>query len=301
MYARPFFAVVSFVLFLIALTFPVNANKQQISQYNRWLQLLFEILPLDHECKQAFHALHTKLITKRSEFVDLVFALHTSILKTDLDHTQTLLLFDQLRATECGAQETQGKEAGCKHKQRTAENVCLVFFHSDAGSGAFTLDDRLRVPKNRVLDIYDDAMTNTNAFCSCLFSAKWFLLHMIASEFPNDPTETQQNVYKEWLLLFGDLLACFACRVNFKNNMQHIGFEPMYDLASRYTFEMFLYRLHAAVNDMLHQPNISFGEMKQLYSHLQKKVCNDDFATIAITTKENSIRFFDVTQHPEKK
>lgn len=297
MYARPFYTVVSFVLFLFALTFPVKATKQHIAQYNRWLELLFEVLPLEQVCKDAFHDLHTKPITRRSEFVDLVFALHAAILKTDLNRTQTLFLFDQLRATECGAQETEPtKEAGCRHTKRAAENVCLIFFHSDANTDVFTMDERLRVVKNRTLDVYDDAMTNTHAFCSCLFSAKWFVLHMVASEFPNEPSISQQSTYNEWLQLFGDLLACFACRVNFRNNMQHIGYDPQHDLQSRYTFEMFLYNLHSTVNDMLHQPNISFADMKHMYAHLQTNIKNDDFATITITTKENNYRYFDVTQ-----
>lgn len=299
MYARPFFTVVSFVLFLIALTFPIHATQQQVTQYNRWLYLLFDVLPLDPSCKRAFQALHTKPITRRSEFVDFVFAMHASILKTDLNRTQTLLLFDQLRATDCGTQSAtdQGtaKETGCKHTQRTNENVCLVFFHSDVDSSVFTMDERLRVAKNRTLDVFEDAMTNTDAFCSCLFSAKWFMLHMIASEFPREPTEAQKENYKDWLLLFGELLACFACRVNFRDNVTKIGLDIQHDFASRYAFEMFMYRLHSVVNDMLHQPNISFADMKLLYSHLQTTIRDDHFATIAITYKENTCRFFDVT------
>lgn len=298
MYARPFYTVVSFVLFLIALTFPITPNKQQIAQYNRWLFLLFELLPMDPAiCKRTFLALHTKQIKTRSEFLDLVFALHASILKTELNRTEILLFFDQLRASECDTQTSnEKKETGCRHKTRTTENVSYIFFHADADSTCFLLDDNLRVEKDRKTDIHTDSLNNPNAFCSCLFSAKWFLLHMIASGFPAKPTNDQRQTYQEWLFLFGDLLACFACRVNFRNNMRGIEFDTTNDLANTYTFEMLLYRLHAAVNDMLGQNNISFATMKRTFIDLERCVHNDHFATIAITNRNDDNRLINVLE-----
>lgn len=302
MYARPFYTIVSFVLFLIALTFPVSASHKDIANYNRWLVMLFEILPID-DAKKAFFALYKRPLFTRSEFVDFVFAMHSIVLKIELNRIETLLFFDQLRASDCGhntvasydsTSSSSNKEEGCRQKKRTREAVCCVYFHADADSGSFFLNNNLRVAKKRTREIYEDAMANTNAFCSCLFSCKWFLLHMVASNFPNEPSFDDKQLYKDWVLLFGELLACFACRVNFQNNVTAIGLDESEDFKSTLAFEMLIHRLHSKVNEMLHQKDIGFEDMKQIYATLQRDVHKDHFATIAITHKDIDKRFLNV-------
>lgn len=297
MYARPFYTVVSFVLFLIGLTYPVNPTQDDITRYTRWVRLLFDILPMDSICVKTLHELlpaNTSIKT-RAMFVDLVFTLHERILETSLNRAETLFLFDQLRASECGKDPSklEQKESGCVRKQRTSANACHIFFHKDSfAKNTFIIDKTLIVPSKK--DIEHDTLVNQNAFCSCVFSAKWFLLHMIASQFPQNVTPKMSQMYTEWLQLFGDVLACFACRMNFRNNMQAIGFDASHDTQSRYAFEMLIYRLHSAVNDMLGQPNIGFHDMKLLYNKLYTDVQNNHFVTIAITPKDSTIRFFDL-------
>ena len=120
------------------------------------------------------------------------------------------------------------------------------------------------------------------------------MLHMIASRFPDDASVSTCQNYVEWLQLFGDVLACFACRNNFRNNLKLIDFDPIRDTSSRYSFDVMIYRLHSAVNEMLGQPNIGFHDMKLMYEKLYKDVNDTHFATVAITRKENDVRFFDL-------
>lgn len=301
MYTRPFYMVASFVLFLIALTFPTHPSDNDVLRYTRWLRLLFEILPIDFDCVVALNKLlpTQSVIKTRRQFVDLAFALHDEIIGMPLDRANTLVFFDQLRASDCNQKEEEEeskKEAGCVHKQRTSNNACHIFFHKDASAllgtkNNFILDSSLVIPTQK--DIEHDTLTNENAFCSCIFSAKWFLLHMIASKYPVHTTPETSHTYMEWLQLFGNVLACFVCRANFRNNLKVLGLEDIEkNFHTRYAFEMFIYRLHSVVNDMLGQPNIAFHEMKLLYEKLCNDVKNDYIVTIAIAPIENAIRFF---------
>lgn len=296
MYARPFYTVVSFVLFLVAFTYPTTASPDT-KKYTTWLRLLFQVLPLDPSCKQIFQQLigdDQRVIASRSEFVDLVFVLHERILHTKLNRERTMFFFDQLRATEC-SRSKQEKEAGCVRPQRISRNVCCIFFHDQSDpltNNNFMLDHGLVLATRK--DIEHDSMTNQNPFCSCVFSALWFLLHVVASQFPDDASKATRDQYVQWLLLFGEILPCFVCRVNFENNLKAIQFDPEKDTISRYMFEMAIYHLHSAVNEMLGQSNLPFHEMKLMYDKLSNDVQNRHFATVTVMRKENDVRFFDL-------
>jgi len=280
MYTTAYYAVVSYVLFLIALTFPVNASPTTCDMYNTWFELLFLLLPIDYQFQTLFAQLKYSAkknpFRNRVEFVNLVFVLHEMILKQKLDRQKTLFFFDLLRANECSA-NPDATEKGCKRIEQTLENACFIYIRSSKKeeTSCFVIDPELLENKHldeiatneQLIDIETKSMTSQSSFCSCLFSAKWFLLHMIASAYPyNNSVENMQLNYHLWLTLFGNMLACTACRDNFRKNLVAVKYNPEMDLKSRASAEWFFYNLHFCVNRMLHQKNIEFIDMQRMFS-----------------------------------
>jgi len=256
------FVPVSFVLGLIALTFPAkNASHEIIATYNLWLHLLLEIVPIRDA---NFHSFPLKSFQTRREMVQMAMQLHEHVLGEKLDLKEYLALFSSLRATECKSSEAK-VEQGCVRTGPIAipNTSCVCSFtrtpHTEEHQKTFQvetfqvsqeLQDLGMSPSQDV----NQEWTTDAAFCSCLFSCKWFLLHMIASAFPQEPTPHDHYLYHTFLILFGQILACFACRVNFSSNLILAHYHPSKTLKDNSTFQTFIETLHDCVNSMLRKP-----------------------------------------------
>ncbi len=265
-FERCFYTPVSFVLFLLALTFPQDPTVENIAVINLWLTILFEILPLKGIVFSTilqslnFDAEHNPLKT-RADVVKFVFAMHKYVLGEDLDVTATLLFFEKLRATDC-SKNIDSTEASCTRKSQRTPSVCVLYtttqkmemscFWIDAVISKENSMNDSQAPRTQT-DIWNEAMNDSNAFCSCVFSAKWFLMHLIAHTFPIIPGPADKYKYHTFLTLFGKILACFACRVNFQANMELVQYTTKTDLLSAENFRHFVHRLHSTVNGMLNK------------------------------------------------
>jgi len=286
-----FYRPVSFVMFLIALTFDKNPSIEYIAAVNLWIKLLFEILPIVN--LKMLKELEFDLKT-RSEFVNFVFTMHEKVLHETLDKKQTLQFFEQLRANDCSK---TGKEISCVKNTQKIPSVCVVMIGKTKPESGFWMDTELQtnVDSTDALDmLWERAMESTAAFCSCVFSAKWFVLHMIACGFAKNPSASERHKYHTFLGLFGRLLACFACRVNFQANMELVQYNSQTDLLSRTTFVNFMYRLHEAVNTMLGKEvnNVSLEETIDYFNMLATKTSDDFFSCVMIAKEKDAIARF---------
>jgi len=143
------------------------------------------------------------------------------------------------------------------------------------------------------------SLANKNAFCSCVFSANWFLLHMIASKFPeNSPTSAHRYAFHTWLTLFGKVLPCTACRVNFSSNLELAHYSPRKDLANRAAFVSFAHRLHDLVTAMLHKPithrnAVSLQQTTEYFAKLLTDTTDEHVCSIIIAQeKDVNARFY---------
>ncbi len=299
-----FYTPVSYVLFLIGLTFPENPDANTITVANLWVKLLFEVLPLKninfmkHLEDIKFDSEH-KPLTTRKQFVDFVFAMHEKILHETLNPKQTFIYFEQLRANDCNSTEPASKEASCIRTTQQIPFTCVVMT-SMQNTESFWMDKVFHKQEEEDKeeeeeDLWTRAMQSTSAFCSCVFSAKWFVLHMIASGFPKNPNATQKYKYHTFLVLFGKLLACFACRVNFEANLQLVHYNPQLDLVSNVTMVDFMYRLHNTVNEMLGKRNdIVTLEETIAFFHLLAITQNTDLkcSVMIVQEKDAFARFY---------
>jgi hypothetical protein len=309
-FANCFYVPVSFVLFLIALTFPQEPSLDTIAITNLWLQTLFDILPFknvkfqEHLTTLQFHSEQQPLRT-RSAFVKFVFAMHKLVLDETLDETNTLLLFENMRANECGRNENgttkttkATKEPSCVRTTQQTAFTCVIMTSKISHESAFVVDETLFPTSELSMDnqiLWECSMNNKNAFCSCIFAAKWFLLHLVASGYPTNPNASDKYKLHTFLTLFGKLLACFACRVNFQSNMELVQYSPQKDLVSHSSICSFMHRLHETINAMLAKPTgiVTLEETNLFFHRLATQTTDGFFCNVLIAKeKEAFARFY---------
>lgn len=299
-YAKEAYVPVSFALCLIALHFPLEPTKEDISTYNLWLNMLLEVLPIRNKCLRDLVCDEERLpnFSTRQEFFKLVKTLHKLILGKDLE-TQTILrLCSGLRATECKKPSEPGKEAGCSRTlpPGEAKTCCVVLFTRTPVTGSmFSVAPNVTLPMvYDMMPMLEQEFLSDHAFCSCYFSVKWFMLHLVASGFPQEPTKRDKYLYHTFLSLFGKVLACSSCKVNFQSNLQLSHYSPEQDLVSNVRFVEFVFELHNCVNAMLKKKCVTtVDETRRFYDKLCERLETGKFgAEVVIVREEDALTRF---------
>jgi hypothetical protein len=102
----------------------------------------------------------------------------------------------------------------------------------------------------------------------------WFYLHIMSFNYPNNPTQTQKNHYKDFIYNLRFVLPCKYCRINLINNLKEHPITNN-DLKNRETFSRYIYNLHNIINKMLNKKiKISYEEVRDKYEHFRAR-CND--------------------------
>lgn len=338
-YQKCYYVPISFVLFLVVLTFPQQPTQDMITIYNMWIALTFQILPFDIPFEKfldqlRFDVEHNPMKTREQMF-EFVIKMHEFILGEKLNKYSLLRFFHCLRANECRhaisnedndheKAQKRHPESGCKRQFQKIENVCLLIIkkpemidcnkasfttsslisHSSVGGSCFIMNSdaiqSLLVTNNSETanrtsyEDYQTMLSSTEAFCSSLFSTKWFMLHLIASRFPkNNPSDTQRHKYHTWLILFGKVLACFACKINFQSNIELVHYDPKRDLSDRQSFITLIYNLHNVVNNMLHkvkEKNIDLSTLQDFFHTLEKQTSKEHKCSVFVTPKTELIK-----------
>lgn len=82
---------------------------------------------------------------------------------------------------------------------------------------------------------------------------QWKLLHMIASSYPENPTQKDKQNYYEYMVTLGNVLPCETCRYHYKKTLTEMNFNlAVFD--SQETFFRFVFDLHNEVNRRLKKP-----------------------------------------------
>ncbi|PVU91085.1 hypothetical protein BB559_004298 [Furculomyces boomerangus] len=80
--------------------------------------------------------------------------------------------------------------------------------------------------------------------------SSWYLLHVMASRYPHDPTKQERDIALGFLNYFSYLYPCGDCAVHFQ---KHLKKSPP-NLDDRDGFEQWLCKTHNIVNKMLGKP-----------------------------------------------
>ena len=102
--------------------------------------------------------------------------------------------------------------------------------------------------------------------------AAWLLLACIGRNFPVHPTNKQRIDHHTFLISFGNVLPCGACRTNFITNLAVAGYNPYIHLLDRHSFSSFINHLHNIVNKMLGKKiTISYDEHRDTFDAFRAK------------------------------
>ena len=105
----------------------------------------------------------------------------------------------------------------------------------------------------------------------------WKFLHSIISEYPNDPTIDEKNIYKCFISHIANILPCIYCRISYRNFVNELSIVSWLKNKRRLTY--YFYLIHNKVNDKLRQQgylndkNPSFSQIEQKYK--RSKVYTD--------------------------
>lgn len=99
----------------------------------------------------------------------------------------------------------------------------------------------------------------------------WHFLHIISFNYPLEPTYSQKQYYKKFVLSLEYILPCKYCRINFKKNMKSLPL-TLSVLKNRYTFSKYIYDLHELINTMLgKKSNLSYDDVRDRYEHFRAR------------------------------
>ena len=102
----------------------------------------------------------------------------------------------------------------------------------------------------------------------------WFTLHSISMALPNKvPKETQINLIN-FMKLFGGLIPCNICKINYKRNLSE-ELPPLKDnVQTRELFSKWLIDLHNLVNIETGKKKMSYDAVVKKYNNIYNKQNN---------------------------
>jgi hypothetical protein len=298
LYGKQVFTPVSFAMCMLACTFPTAPSEETISTYQMWVGLCLRVLPIE-----GLKDLGEPTFRSRQQMFEFIQTIHFRVLHETLCIKDVLGLLSRLRANECRS-EKPGVEAACVRNVAMdyPKSCCVVMFCKHGVSvppNSFSIPSDVQLPPPN--DDLDYEWTTDQAFCSCYFSVKWFLLHLVASSFPVEPTSHDRYMYHSFLTLFGKVLACYACRVNFQMNLELAQYHAQTTLRTNLTFVQFMYDLHNCVNKMLHKPQkVSLEETIHFFASLALITKDEDYTShvYVVHEKDAPARFYIDTTTP---
>ena len=94
----------------------------------------------------------------------------------------------------------------------------------------------------------------------------WFFIDSIVLSYPNNPSNTEKNLYKNFLYSLKDILPCESCRNHFSINLNDIPLSSYY-LKSRNNLIEWIIKIHNRVNIINNKKLISKNEFIDYYKN----------------------------------
>lgn len=87
----------------------------------------------------------------------------------------------------------------------------------------------------------------------------WFFLHTVTLKYPDNPSDSDKNNFREFISVIGKNLPCDICRHNF---FIHIKYHPLTDqiLNSRTSLFKWMVDIHNSVNKLKNKREYSYEE-----------------------------------------
>lgn len=121
--------------------------------------------------------------------------------------------------------------------------------------------------------MYDgtDYNSNDGIMTSIFGPATWHLLHSISFNYPVNPSKTEKEQYKEFVLSLQNVLPCGKCRLNLRKNFKKCPLKES-SLESRDSFSRYIYNLHETVNTMLNKKSgLTYNDVRDMYEKFRAR------------------------------
>jgi hypothetical protein len=117
----------------------------------------------------------------------------------------------------------------------------------------------------------DDFNSNDGMLTTIWGPGMWHSLHTISFNYPVKPTCDDKRNYRNFILNLEYILPCGKCRKNLKKNFKKLPLK-LCDMESRYTFSLYIYKLHEVINKMLHKKSgLSYEDVRERYEHFRSR------------------------------
>ena len=126
----------------------------------------------------------------------------------------------------------------------------------------------------------DDYQSGDGMLTSVWGPSLWHSMHVMSFNYPVKPTPEQKKHYLNFFLSLKHLLPCKYCRDNYKNNIKKVPLN-MKTMKNRYTFSLWLYKLHEEINTMLgKKSNLTYEQVRDRYEIFRARCINDKKGTL---------------------
>tara|TARA_Y100000816_G_scaffold231236_1_gene176487 strand:- start:6752 stop:7366 length:615 start_codon:yes stop_codon:yes gene_type:complete len=145
--------------------------------------------------------------------------------------------------------------------------------------------------KNSKKKIYskNDFKSGDGMLTSVWGPSMWHYLHTMSFNYPVNPSKSDKNHYKKFILSLQHVLPCKYCRINLKNNFKILPLTNN-DMENRDKFSRYIYNLHETVNKMLgKQSGLSYCDVRERYEHFRSR-CTIDKPKLLIKKHVNKTK-----------
>ena len=94
----------------------------------------------------------------------------------------------------------------------------------------------------------------------------WFFIDTIVLSYPNEPSEEDKEIYKNFLYQLKNVLPCESCRIHFQNSIKDIPLSSFY-LSSRNNLIEWIIKIHNKVNIINNKKLLNKSEFIQYYKN----------------------------------
>lgn len=101
--------------------------------------------------------------------------------------------------------------------------------------------------------------------------ASWLLLHTIAANYPNEPTEEEKRKQTEFFYSFSNLYPCHICRLD----LLHILKKHKINCENKMEYSKFIFNLHNMINEDIGKEYYKCGDITEIITKYKTQSCQD--------------------------
>jgi len=146
-----------------------------------------------------------------------------------------------------------------------------------------------KTKKNKKIFTEKDYNSNDGMLTSVWGPSMWHSLHTMSFNYPVTPSCADKRHYLGFVLNLQNVLPCGKCRKNLVKNFKKHPLKWS-DMKSRYTFSLYIYKLHEIINEMLNKKSgLSYDDVRERYEHFRSR-CTKTYKELKQDLKRKTMR-----------